>query len=35
MRFLMVDGSGDPNTSQDFQDAIQALYSVSYTLKFA
>ena len=35
MPFLMIDGSGDPNTSQDFQDAIQALYSVSYTLKFA
>jgi hypothetical protein len=34
-RFLMVDGSGDPNTSQDFQEAIQALYGVSYTLKFA
>ena len=35
MRFLMVDGSGDPNTSQDFQEAIQALHSASYTLKFA
>jgi hypothetical protein len=35
MRFLVVNGAGDPNTSQDFQEAIQALYSVSYTLKFA
>ena len=35
MRFLMVDGSGDPNTSQEFQEAIQALYGASYTLKFA
>ena len=34
MPFLMIDGSGDPNSSQDYQDAIQALYSVSYTLKF-
>lgn len=34
MNFLMVDGSGDPNTSQAFKDAIEALYSVSYTLKF-
>lgn len=34
MRFLMIDGSGDPNTSIDFQEAIQALYGVSYTLKF-
>jgi hypothetical protein len=34
MRFLMIDGSGDPNTSHEFQEAIQALYGVSYTLKF-
>ena len=34
MSFLMIDGSGDPNTSRDFQEAIQALYGVSYTLKF-
>ena len=34
MAFLMVDGTGDPNTSDDFRDAIQALYSVSYTAKF-
>ena len=34
MCFLMIDGSGDPNTSRDFQEAIQALYGVSYTLKF-
>jgi hypothetical protein len=34
MSFLMIDGSGDPNTSKDFQDALEALYSLSYTLKF-
>lgn len=34
MNFLMVDGAGDPNTSQAFQDAIEALYPVSYALKF-
>lgn len=34
MNFLMVDGKGDPNTSQSFADAIEALYPVSYTLKF-
>lgn len=34
MNFLMVDGQGDPNTSQAFSDAIEALYAVSYTLKF-
>lgn len=34
MNFLMVDGKGDPNTSKDFKEAIEALYPVSYTLKF-
>ena len=34
MNFLMVDGEGDPNTSKSFSDAIEALYPVSYTLKF-
>ena len=34
MRFLMVDGAGDPNTSKAFSEAIEALYSVAYTLKF-
>jgi hypothetical protein len=34
MNFLMVDGEGDPNTSQAFQDAIDVLYPLSYTLKF-
>lgn len=34
MNFLMVDGEGDPNTSKSFSDAIEALYLLSYTLKF-
>lgn len=34
MNFLMVDGRGDPNGSQEFQEAIEALYGLSYTLKF-
>jgi len=34
MNFLMVDGQGDPNTAQEYRDAIEALYAVSYTLKF-
>lgn len=34
MNFLMVDGRGDPNTCKDFQEAIGALYSLSYTMKF-
>ena len=32
--FLMVDGEGDPNTSQDYANAVEALFSVSYTAKF-
>ena len=32
--FLSIDGSGDPNTSTDYRNAIEALYSVAYTLKF-
>ncbi len=35
LNFVMVDGTGDPNTSQAYRDAIEALYSVSFTLKFA
>lgn len=34
MNFLMVDGEGDPNTSQAYAEAIEALFTVSYTLKF-
>jgi hypothetical protein len=34
MNFLMIDGKGDPNTSQEYKNAIEALFSVSYTLKF-
>ena len=34
MNFIMVDGAGDPNTSKEFQQAVEALFSVSYALKF-
>ena len=34
MLFLMIDGQGDPNTSQAFSDAVETLYTVSYALKF-
>ena len=34
MNFLMIDGKGDPNNSKTFGDALEALFSVSYTLKF-
>jgi hypothetical protein len=34
MQFVMVDGHGDPNTAQEYQDAIEALYAVAYKMKF-
>jgi len=34
MNFIMIDGEGDPNTSQAFQNAVEALFAISYTLKF-
>ena len=34
MNFLMIDGQGDPNTSPDYRATFEALFSVSYTLKF-
>lgn len=33
--YLMIDGHGDPNTSPAFAEAVEALYPVAYTLKFA
>ena len=35
MAFLMIDGHGDPNTADSYREAIEALYTVSYTVKFA
>ena len=34
LSFLMVDGHGDPNLAPAYREAIEALYSVSYKLKF-
>ena len=34
MNFLMVDGRGDPNTSPAYQEAVEALFSVAYAVKF-
>jgi len=34
MDFLIVNGSGDPNTAQEYKDAVEALFAVSYALKF-
>lgn len=34
LQFVMVDGAGAPESSDEFQQAIGALYGVAYTLKF-
>lgn len=34
MNFLMIDGAGDPNVSPEYQQAMEALFSLSYALKF-
>lgn len=34
MQFLMVDGRGDPNTAQEYQAAVEALYAAAYKIKF-
>ncbi|WP_262849530.1 GyrI-like domain-containing protein [Mumia quercus] len=33
MRFLMVDGHGDPNTSPAYKEAVEALYTSSYAVR--
>ena len=34
MKFLQIDGRGDPNTSKDFSLAVEALFKLAYILKF-
>ena len=34
LQYLMIDGSGDPNTAV-FAEAVEALFPVAYKLKFA
>ena len=34
MNFLMIDGKGNPGTSEEFAQAVEVLYPVCYTLKF-
>ena len=35
LAYLMIDGHGDPNTAVEYAEAIEALYTVAYTAKFA
>lgn len=32
--YLMIDGEGDPNSSQQYAESVAALYALSYGLKF-
>ncbi len=34
MNFIMVDGTGDPNTEPWYEQTIEALYAVAYSIKF-
>jgi hypothetical protein len=35
LQYIAVDGHGDPNTSADYAEAVESLYIVAYSLKFA
>jgi len=35
INYLMVDGQGDPSTSPEYHQAVEALFSAAYGLKFA
>ena len=35
LNYLMIDGVGNPNVSQEYKDALATLYPVSYTIKFS
>jgi DNA-binding PadR family transcriptional regulator len=35
LQYIAVDGRGDPNSSSAYADALEALYGIAYTLKFA
>ena len=35
MRYLAVDGHGDPNTAASYREAVEALFGVAYAVKFA
>ncbi|MDD2686821.1 MAG: GyrI-like domain-containing protein [Gallionella sp.] len=34
INYLMINGKGDPNTAQEYADAVEALFTVAYTVKF-
>ena len=34
MKFLMIDGQGDPNSSKEYQDAMETIFPLAYKTKF-
>ncbi|MCA9929529.1 MAG: GyrI-like domain-containing protein [Anaerolineales bacterium] len=34
MNYLMINGKGDPNTAQEYREAVEVLYPLAYALKF-
>lgn len=34
MNYLMINGRGDPNTNPAYQEAVEALYALSFAIKF-
>ncbi len=34
MNFLMIDGQGNPNTSERYTEAVEVIYSLAYAIKF-
>lgn len=34
LNFLSIDGKGDPNTSQEYKEAMEALFPVAFKIKF-
>jgi hypothetical protein len=34
LRYLAIDGEGDPNTAAEYRNALQTIYPVAYALKF-
>lgn len=35
MKFVAVNGTGDPNTSKEYKEAVEILYGLSYTIKMS
>ena len=35
MTFIAIDGKGDPNTSDEYKEALEILYGLSFTIKMS